>query len=153
MSADCPRCGCPLTLRDSGEHNIEECRLSLRIRLEEVKKRADVLRTPIKNQSGVAESGAWLKATGGATYSARTRGASLGDRRTRPISKDYFERIVEMGQCLGCNGELQFKRNPRGGNYHACKRGGHECYYLGMQRDGFGYELLVAGAAAARKAG
>jgi len=60
------------------------------------------------------------------------RGSSLPDRRTRPISKDHYERTVAGGVCLECGAELVFRKNPNGGSYYACMLG-YQCFYIGLE--------------------
>ena len=144
MTGKCGKCGSEMTARDA-----HDCVAALEAR-------SKALRLRLERARGVLESDLWLATKGLAAYKARVSGRSLAQRRTRPIRWEHYRRISDGSQCPGCCGQLEFRRNPRGGSYYACRDLGHDCYYIGWNsRTGVGYESIVTAAdeASVRKAG
>lgn len=101
-----------------------------------------------KDQSGAALSGEWLKARGHGTYNARVKGATLDERKTEPITNDYFRTVAEDGLCLQCMAPLRRITRADGGSYWCCASDSYKgCgWYIGWNRRlAIGYQVRVAG--------
>lgn len=99
----------------------------------------------VKDQSGAALAGDFLRRTGLGTYSARETSGSLAERLTRPITKDWYDVVVGVGTCLRCKSQLVNGGNPAGGTYMMCSGpDGWQCYHVGWDEDkGRGHERIT----------
>jgi len=99
---------------------------------------------PIKDQSGVSASSQFLARTGEGTFRPRSRGRFFG-RKYQTIRREYYEQIIAVGECLRCCSPLSRGSHPAyGGMFYKCSKYGHECYNIGLQKDGQGSELIVS---------
>lgn len=116
----CGRCGC----ESFHEHvTVDQCRISLRLRLEEAQRRLGVIQAgPIKDQSGVRASEEFLRARGRGTYGPRETARTLANRVSEPITLEYYVRTVVVdGQCMGCStAGLRHVRMSDGGRFWVC---------------------------------
>jgi hypothetical protein len=53
---------------------------------------------------------------------------------TRPITKEWYDTVVGVGECLRCSSTLVKSGNPSGGVYMACNSG-WQCYHIGWRDD------------------
>ncbi len=88
----------------------------------------------LKDQSGVSASEQWMRERGASTYGAHETSGSLANRVTRPIDKDWYDAVVDVGECLRCQAKLVKSGNPNGGVYMACSTG-WQCYHIGWRED------------------
>lgn len=90
----------------------------------------------LKDQSGSSAAADWMRERGIGTYGAHETSGSLANRVTRPITKDWYESVVMVGECLRCQSALIKGGNPNGGTYMACSGpDGWQCYHIGWRED------------------
>lgn len=98
----------------------------------------------LKNQDGVLASAQWMRNSGAGTYGSHETSGSFASRVTRPITKDWYDAVVSVGECLRCASPLVKSGNPSGGVYMACSGpDGWHCFHIGWrEEEGKGEERI-----------
>lgn len=90
----------------------------------------------MKDQSGVSASEQWLRERGAGTYGAHETSGSFANRVTRPINREWYDGVLEVGTCPRCDSVLIKSGSPMGGTYMACSSpDGWNCYHIGWRDD------------------
>lgn len=119
-----------------GPHGLAECRENLLKRVRSVQERARTLpairTSPLKDQSGVALSEAFMRIRGLGRYSARETANTLANRVTEPITLDHFVVVISERRCLACAVGIKCIAMPGGGKFWICEDEG--CgWYIGWR--------------------
>jgi hypothetical protein len=104
---------------------------------------------PARTGDPSVDSSAWLKKQGRGRFDASRRKVDTARRKTLPVTREYYESVVQSKECPMCGSKLKRMTNSeKGGFYWGCdgEAGGHAgfLYYIartGPSDGGEGHEV------------